>query len=40
MRLYETIKTELSDGILTLTLNRPEKMNAYTEQMNEELLDF
>ena len=40
MRLYETIKTELSDGILTLTLNRPDKMNAYTEQMNEELLDF
>ena len=40
MRLYETIKTELSGGILTLTLNRPDKMNAYTEQMNAELLDF
>ena len=38
--MYETIKTELSGGILTLTLNRPDKMNAYTEQMNAELLDF
>lgn len=38
--LYETIKTELQDGILTLTLNRPDNMNAYTEKMNEELLHF
>ena len=38
--MYETIKTELQDGILTLTLNRPENMNAYTEKMNEELLHF
>lgn len=38
--MYETIKTELENGILTLTLNRPEQMNAYTEKMNEELLHF
>ncbi|WP_260107716.1 enoyl-CoA hydratase-related protein [Planococcus sp. 107-1] len=38
--MYETIKTELKEGILTLTLNRPDQMNAYTEKMNEELLDF
>ena len=38
--MYETIKTDLKDGILTLTLNRPDKMNAYTEKMNEELLHF
>lgn len=38
--MYETIKTELQDGILTLTLNRPDNMNAYTEKMNEELLHF
>jgi enoyl-CoA hydratase/carnithine racemase len=28
--------SELSDGILTLTLNRPDKMNAYTTRMGEE----
>lgn len=38
--LYETIKTELQDGIMTLTLNRPDYMNAYTEKMSEELLHF
>lgn len=36
--MYETIKTDLEDGILTLTLNRPDQMNAYTEKMNDELL--
>lgn len=38
--MYETIKTDLKGGILTLTLNRPEQMNAYTDKMNEELLHF
>ena len=33
----EHITTELSDGILTVTLNRTDKMNAYTTQMGEEL---
>jgi enoyl-CoA hydratase/carnithine racemase len=33
----EHITTELSDGILTVTLNRPEKMNAYTTQMGQEI---
>ncbi|WP_088006052.1 enoyl-CoA hydratase-related protein [Indiicoccus explosivorum] len=36
--MYETIKTELNDGVLILTLNRPDKMNAYTVKMNSELL--
>jgi len=38
--LYETIKADLQAGVLTLTLNRPEVMNAYTHKMNEELLHF
>ncbi|WP_102028457.1 enoyl-CoA hydratase-related protein [Salirhabdus sp. Marseille-P4669] len=38
--MYKTIKSELDHGIATLFLNRPDKMNAYTHQMNEELLDF
>jgi enoyl-CoA hydratase/carnithine racemase len=29
---------ELEDGILTITLNRPDRLNAWTEQMAEELI--
>lgn len=36
---YETILFEPQDGILTLTLNRPERLNAYTHQMMYELVD-
>ncbi len=35
---YETIKTSLSERILTITLNRPEAMNAFTVQMANELI--
>ena len=35
---FETIKYEVSDRILTITLNRPERMNAFTSQMAEELV--
>jgi enoyl-CoA hydratase/carnithine racemase len=35
---YETLRYEIADRILTLTLNRPERMNAFTGRMAEELL--
>jgi enoyl-CoA hydratase/carnithine racemase len=34
---YETILTEDKDGVATVTLNRPERMNAYTAQLGLEL---
>jgi 2-(1,2-epoxy-1,2-dihydrophenyl)acetyl-CoA isomerase len=34
----ETIERQLSEGVLTLTLNRPEALNSFTIPMKEELL--
>lgn len=36
---YKQIKCDLSDHILTVTLNRPERLNAFTPVMCEELID-
>jgi enoyl-CoA hydratase/carnithine racemase len=36
---YEQIRYELDDGLLTITLDRPERMNAYTATMMAELID-
>ena len=36
---YETLTLECEDGIATLTLNRPESLNAITVQMGHELTD-
>lgn len=34
---YEQITTEIDDGVLTITLNRPERLNAWTPTMASEL---
>jgi enoyl-CoA hydratase/carnithine racemase len=36
---YEHIKYELDGSVLTITLNRPDKLNAYTAIMGQELED-
>ncbi len=35
---YEQITTELTDHVLTITLNRPDRLNAWTQTMFEELM--
>ena len=35
---YETLETSREDGVLTLTLSRPDRLNALNTQMLEELL--
>lgn len=39
MSAYTQIKLDIADGIATITLNRPEKMNAYTGTMMAEMVD-
>lgn len=36
---YQDILTSTEDGILTVTLNRPDKLNAWTGQMQQEVKD-
>lgn len=36
---YEHIAYEASDGVLTITLDRPEQLNAFTGTMQNELID-
>jgi 2-(1,2-epoxy-1,2-dihydrophenyl)acetyl-CoA isomerase len=39
LSVYREIRLELADGVGTVTLDRPEKLNAYTPRMGEELVD-
>src|SRR6202012_3261245 len=39
MTAYKEILTDISDNILTITLNRPEKLNAFTGTMMAEMID-
>ena len=36
---YETVRTESSRGVLWVSLNRPDKLNAFNEQMGVDLLE-
>ena len=37
--MYRTILFDQNEGIVTVTLNRPEALNAYTPEMGEEIVD-
>ncbi|HEY6283602.1 MAG TPA: enoyl-CoA hydratase-related protein, partial [Nitrososphaerales archaeon] len=36
---YQTVKTERKDGVFWISLNRPDKLNAFNEQMGNDLLE-
>ena len=38
MSSYETIKLEIANGVATLTLSRPDRMNAFNETMMREMI--
>ena len=36
---YQDIAYDVADGVLTITLDRPDRLNAFTVQMQQELVD-
>lgn len=36
--MFKTIKTNIMDNIMTITLNRPDRLNAYTEFLGDEII--
>ena len=36
---FETIRTDIVDGVLTITLDRPDRLNAFTSRMRDELIE-
>src|SRR2546421_9890663 len=40
MGSFETLKVERGDGVVTVTMNRPEKKNAIDAQMTEGLIEL
>lgn len=38
MSQFETITLDVEDSVATITLNRPDRMNAFTLQMMDELI--
>ena len=39
MSQYETIKLDIANGVAMLTLNRPDRMNAFTDQMVRDMIE-
>jgi enoyl-CoA hydratase/carnithine racemase len=39
MKEYQEIKCDLSENILTITMNRPERYNTYTQTLGNEMID-
>ena len=37
--MYENVRFEVADGVATVTLHRPDKLNAYTTEMGDEVYD-